>query len=169
MVDFGRPAGDMYKSVYDTDDNGIVDQAETVLAHAPDHQYGGDDEVDATALAGRINYVDRGDPSAADYLVADLTTDGAFHDLDLSSIVPAGAKAVRFSIVLIDDLVAAVVLLRQKGNTNIYNIDRTGIQVANQAIVASPIVSCSTARIVEYLTTNTTFTYIGITIRGWFI
>jgi len=39
-------------------------------------------------------FEDRGDPAVYDYDKNDLTKDGAWHDLDLSGIVPENAKAV---------------------------------------------------------------------------
>lgn len=54
MTDFGRRTGEMLKSVYDTDDNGVVDEAESTAAHAADHQNGGDDEISVAALSGEL-------------------------------------------------------------------------------------------------------------------
>lgn len=54
MTDFGRRRGEMLKSVYDTDDNGVVDEAESTAAHAADHQNGGDDEISVAALSGEL-------------------------------------------------------------------------------------------------------------------
>lgn len=54
MTDFGRRKGDMQKSVYDTDDSGVVDDAEGVDAHAADHQNAGDDEISVEGLSGEL-------------------------------------------------------------------------------------------------------------------
>lgn len=51
MTDFGRRlgTGDMLKSVYDANDDGVVDAAP---AHKASHQAGGSDEVAVTGLVG---------------------------------------------------------------------------------------------------------------------
>ena len=41
-----------------------------------------------------VNFVDRGNTAAVDFDAGDLTDDGTFNELDLSSIVPAGATWV---------------------------------------------------------------------------
>jgi len=63
----GVGVGDMLKSTYDTDDDGVVDNSEKLegktltqvrdhapKAHAASHKDGGDDELDASELAGAL-------------------------------------------------------------------------------------------------------------------
>ena len=139
------------------------------LPHKSTHQEGGRDELDLSGLEGKSLYVDRGDPAAVDFTVGDLTTDGAFHELDLSGIVPAGTKAVHIRVVVSDDLISQAFLLRKKGNTNAINTVSAITQVANIAISKDGIVSCSTDRKLEYSATNTTWTWITILVKGYFI
>ncbi|RLC81854.1 MAG: hypothetical protein DRJ03_19710 [Chloroflexi bacterium] len=141
----------------------------TPTAHKTSHQDSGSDEIDCTGLAGRINYVDRGDPAAWDWTVSDFTTDGNWHDLDCSAIVPAGAKAIIFRIHITDDLVGTYFQLRKNGNTNSYSSVMEIVNEANRYNNGTHIVPCDEDRIVEYRTTNTTIDAINVLVMGWFI
>lgn len=123
----------------------------------------------ASATGSPLRYVDRGDPAAWDFAVANFTTDGTWRDLDLSSIVPAGAVLVHYRMNLQDDLVASEVAYRKNGNSNGFNATGTRIQVANQVMVVDGFVACDSGRIIEYWATNTTFSVINFSVRGWWI
>ena len=117
-----------------------------------------------------VNYVDRGDPAAADFAVGALTTDGAWHDLDLSSIVPASAKAVIIRAQIEDNAAGSIFAIRKNGNSNIVNNARQVTQVADVSIHITPtIVPVDTNRVIEYFASNTTWTTINIAVCGWFI
>ena len=116
-----------------------------------------------------VNLVDRGDPAAVDYAVGDLTTDGDWHDLDLSSIVPDGAVAVKVSVGIEDDAAGSSFSLRKNGNSNTINRFRIITQDAGDIMVGSDIVFCDENRVIEYLATSTTWTTINIAITGWII
>lgn len=118
---------------------------------------------------GGDTYTDRGDPAAWDFDVDDLTTDGTWRDLDLSSIVPAGATAVHLFVKIRDDNIDRVFLLKEKGNANDYNVTAMRTQVANLYIPYDCIVSCDGNRKLEYWASNITWTQILIIVRGWFI
>jgi len=114
------------------------------------------------------HYVDRGDPSAWDFEVGDLTTDGTWRDLDCSSIVPSNATAIKFKLVVIDDSVNISVQLRKNGNTYGYNVGSITTQVANQYNEGELTIPCDTAQVVEYMAYNITWTGIYILVTGWF-
>lgn len=168
MTDFGRRAGtgDMLKSVYDTNDDGVVDQAP---AHKATHQDAGSDEIILTDLTGKSLYVDRGEVSAPDFSVSDFTTDDGYHDLDLSSIVPANAKQVHVSVWLYDNLTSMYLILLKQGRTDLNNALAHFIAVANIATVMDGFVPCDENRIITYRASNTSFTTIDFTVRGWII
>ena len=144
-------------------------EATKPLSHNTSHQKGGDDELNLTGLSGKSLYVDRGDPAAMDFIVSDLTTDGSWHELDLSSIVPAGAHAVNMRLAIADNLTNEVLNIREKSNTNNINLLTVKTQVANLVNYTSGIVTCDNDRKIEYNASNTTWTYIGIVVGGWFI
>jgi len=121
-------------------------------------------------IANVVNFrgfEDRGDPNAWDFTLGDLTTDGAWHDLDLSGIVPDGAKAVLLRIDLEDDAINSQLLLRKKGNANAVNMIESLTQVANQDYVVDAVCPCSDERYLEYKASNLVWTEIDIVVKGW--
>ena len=118
---------------------------------------------------GTVNLVDRGDPAANDFAVGDLTTDGDWHDLDLSSIVPEGTVAVKIMVAIEDDTAGSAFSLRKNGNSNTTNRFRIIVQDAGDIMVGSDIVFCDENRVIEYLATSTTWTTINIAVTGWII
>ena len=113
-------------------------------------------------------FVDRGDPAAADFLIAALTGDGTWYDLDLSSIVPAGAVAVVYQIQLQDDAVGTSIKLRKNGNSNQVNISRIRTMVVDVTNYADLITACDSNRVIEYAL-NAGATVCNIIIKGWFV
>jgi len=112
-------------------------------------------------------YVDRGDPANYDFTVGDFTCDGNWHDLDLSSIVPSGATCVDLKIVVMDDAAGSYFAIRENGNTNSRNSLSTTTFVADIRNYVSGSIKCDENRIIEYMTTNTTFSNIDFLVRGW--
>lgn len=128
----------------------------------------GDREFQGTVTGA--GFVDRGDTGSYDFDKNDLTTDDSYHDLDLSSIVPAGAKAVLLSVQMEDDAVGSYFGFRENGNTNEINADffRTqgsGVWIDNCSVV----VALDSNRIVEYRAANLTFSNINISVRAWWL
>lgn len=112
-------------------------------------------------------FVDRGDPVGFDFAVGDFITDGTWRDLDLSGIVPAGAKAVSLKVYVEDNLVGQSFLLRENGNTNPYNAPIILTQIANVPCGADLIVVCDSNRVVEYFASNTTWTALFLVVKCW--
>lgn len=140
------------------------------LAHKTQHQSGGSDEINATGLTGRINYVSRGDAPAPDFTITDFSTAGTYTVLDLSSIVPAGAKAVLFRLGIVDPATTpSYISLRKNGNTNDSNKFATNTQIANQYVFADGIVEVDTNRKIEYYKNYATVTVLDMNIKGWII
>lgn len=168
MTDFGRRTGigDMLRTIYDPDHDGVVD---AIPSHKTSHQDAGSDEIDCAGLAGRINFVDRGDPDGYDFAVAYFTTDGFFHDIDFTGIVPAGATAVYIGFQIRDGTVPASIYFRKKGQVNYHNRLMLRNQVAGKFIEASGFVSLDENLKAEYMTTPHSFTQIAVVVRGWSI
>jgi len=116
-------------------------------------------------------FIDRGDPSAFDFTLSGtpLTTDGTWRDLDLSSIVPAGAKLVLFIVYILDDAANSAFGIRKNGNSNAFNSGFCRTQVANIPNYIDMLVPCDTNRVVEYFATSLTWSDIGITVKGWWV
>lgn len=119
--------------------------------------------------SGIDHFVDRGDPAAWDKQVGDFTTDGAYHDLDLSAIVPAGATAVLISGYIQDDAINSYLAFRKNGNAQakIQAVVRT--QVIDNPMDFCFIVACDVNRVIEYVGAAVTFTAINFVVSGWWI
>lgn len=122
------------------------------------------------AIKGEIEmYVDRGDPAAYDYAKEDLTIDGAWHDLNLSAIVPAGAKAILLKTRLQSANPGDAIRYRLKGNTNEINVCGCEALRANVIRTRLGITSIDANRVIEYNADNITWTLLNIVVRGWWI
>ena len=150
---------------------GITDKPTTFApeAHKTSHQDAGADEIDCAGLAGRVNYVDRGDPTAPDWDHTTLTQNYNYTDLNCSAIVPAGAKAIHFSLIIRHTLAFKDAGLRKNGNTQTVNAGLVYTQVSNINISLDVIVPCDANRIIEYYFATPAWPLIILTIRGWFI
>lgn len=124
-------------------------------------------KTSASSTYMTTSYYDRGDVVNADYTEATLTTNGAWHDLDLSAICPQGTKAILIEMTIKDDANGNYIQLRPNGFTNSSNTSILRVQVANVFIDGDFIISCDTNRIIEYWATNTTFTNIYLTVKGY--
>lgn len=115
------------------------------------------------------SYIDRGDPAVPDFLCAAFTFDASWRDLDCSGVVPAGAKAILFTIRLSCNGVGVDVKFRKNGNVNENVIARISPQLANVYICEDFVCACDVNRIIEYFgyafyTYDTT-----LTIKGWWL
>lgn len=113
-------------------------------------------------------YVDRGDPSAYDFTVTSLTMNNNWQNLDLSSIVPIGAKTVCLMVSMIDERGDSYVIFRKKGNVNIINYSMIVTQVAEITVAQDMIVPCDIDRFIEYFG-NAGIDHVYITVKGWWI
>ena len=141
----------------------------TPTGHKTSHQSGGADALACTGLAGRVNYVDRGDPSGYDKAVGDFTTDGNWQDLDLALIVPAGAIAIHFKCTIQDGLTGQTLAFRENGNAQAISSQLVTTQVAAVNVSMNGLVSCDAGRVIEYRGSATTFTTINFVVTGWLI
>lgn len=114
-------------------------------------------------------YVDRGDPAFPDFSLVQLITDGAWHDLDLSGIVPVGTKFVDISTIMQQALPDATLIYRAKGNTNQQNSLRQQTQASGILISIRGFVLVDTNRVIEYWASNVTWSVMNTTICGWIL
>jgi len=120
------------------------------------------------AMKGLVEmYIDRGDPAVYDKDKTDLTIDGAWHDLDLSSIVPAGAKAVLLKTRLQSANPGDAMRYRNNGNTNEINACGCEALRANVIRTRLGITSLDANRVIEYNADNIAWTLLDIVVRGW--
>jgi len=111
-------------------------------------------------------FYDRGDPSAYDFQIGDLTVDAKWHDLDLSSIVPNGAKSILLYISIDDNVTESYLQIRKNGNTNVYNRSMIMNQVANYSVTQDCIIACDSNRIIEYFA-SAGLNHVYIVVKGW--
>jgi hypothetical protein len=111
------------------------------------------------------SFTSRGTASSKDYTLATLTADSAYHDLDLSAILPAGTTAVHIWIGLTDNAVGTTFAARKNGETGFSRV-YLGTQVANVTLYGDFWVGCDTNRVIEYLVT-TGADDLDVVILGW--
>lgn len=112
-------------------------------------------------------FVDRGDPAAADKTAATLTIDSAWHDWDLSSVVPDGAKWVLIRYSVLNTGAGWEIDLRKKGSVNLFNVARA-VGVVNTAYMGDLHVPCDSNRVISYFVLNAgVYTSLDLTIGGW--
>ncbi len=120
------------------------------------------------AMKGLVQmFVDRGDPAAYDKAKEDLTIDGAWHDWDVSSIVPAGTKAVLLIGHLEGNAVDWKINFRKKGQSNEINHSDMETIRANITRHRSSIVAVDANRVLEYNADNQVWTTLSLAVRGW--
>lgn len=154
-----------------TEKTTVVQTDEVYLVQSP---YGsGDDRRASVANLGNAvgRYQDRGDPATEDWDESVLVKDNAWHDLDCSPIVPAGAKMITFRVLLLGVGEDQGCYFRKKGKAHSYDF---GIitQASNQTMVAIARVPCSTERFIQYFFHDSVppallWTTIQITVLGW--
>lgn len=115
----------------------------------------------------KTSFVDRGDPAAYDFSHATFTIDNAWHDWDLSSVIPAGAKGVVFFFWFANTNVSIDIQLRRKGNVNTKNISNLRTLVASIFRGAEPIVPLDSNRKIQYKIDNIGVWSIAGCIKGW--
>lgn len=114
-------------------------------------------------------YHDRGDPSSVDFTSATITMDAAWHDMDLSSIIPDGVKTILMRVLMYTSSGNQMALyFRKNGNTNSNNKASIITPGASKYVTQDLIVSVDSSRIVEYYCTNDGVErIIEITVCGW--
>ncbi|HQJ93188.1 MAG TPA: hypothetical protein PLI71_09985 [Clostridia bacterium] len=115
-------------------------------------------------------FCDRGDPSQPDYYDGGTTlyTNGGWYDLDLSAIIPPGAKSVLLSGYINDGTIGRTFRLRANtGSSNVRNVLEVRNQVAGAYAIAMGEVKLDSGRVIEYCFTSSTYNNYGLTICGW--
>lgn len=122
-----------------------------------------------SGIGDGARFVDRGDVAAYDWGVGDFTTDGNWHDLDLSGIVPAegAGHLVLLRVALEDNAPNSFFQLKKGGAGASVNSTTTRTQVNGVVHEMDLIVACDSSRVVQYAGSNTAFTKINLVVRGW--
>ena len=116
-----------------------------------------------------MNFIDRGDANAIDFTAGDFTIDASWYDLDLSSIVPNGAKAVLLRCYTTLASGVFFMTFRTKGNVNEINVAGIGETDIGGLQSNDLIVFCNVNRIIQYMGFKTGVAWFNVTIGGWWI
>jgi len=114
-------------------------------------------------------FFDRGDPVNQDWNQDDLTFDGAWHDLDLSSIVPVDTKGVVLRVAYQATPLGFYINFRTKGNTNWPNVVECRNVVQGLIRHRDKIVALDSNREIQYKALNATPDLLLITVAGWWL
>lgn len=111
----------------------------------------------------------RGDPAAYDFAIGDFTRDNAFHDLDLSAIVPENAKGVHFFVIVQAAGAGEELILIRGGQVNTNNMAFTKTEVGGTLNTADVICACDENRIIQYKCPNGLNQRIDLLVKGWLL
>lgn len=120
-------------------------------------------------IHGQLGFFNRGDAVAKDFSIGNFTADNAWHDLDLSGIIPENAKAVLCRIRLRSTAISSIARFRTKGFVGNDNQAQPGIMVADLMHWYDIIVLPDADRIVEYRMSAGFWVNIDLTIGGWWL
>lgn len=119
------------------------------------------------AVSDYFGYHFRGDPTAFDFTIGDLTIDNAWHDLDLSSIIPEGVRAINMITNIRGTAAQVRVAFKRGGQVNDYNMCSIWTQKINVKIGGSFPIAVDENRIMQYKIANATINICGLCIAGW--
>ena len=102
-----------------------------------------------------------------------IVVDGNFNDVDLSSIVPVGAKVVIFFMSAEDDAINSSVIFRAKGTTGGSNLGGIATQTVGSITSGDATISLDSSRKVQLRVSPGTFAtasdLLSIGVKGWWI
>lgn len=114
-------------------------------------------------------YFDAGDYFSNDFILTDLTVDGAYHELDISGIVGEGTKACCIRVIAAADQVQQIIRFRKGGLVRPEQKCEIRTQVADIQINVHFVLGVSEDRKIEYQVLGGTWAVTNIKIRGWWI
>lgn len=110
---------------------------------------------------------DRGPHDSFDYSLGDLTVDNAFHELDLSSIVPDGAKGIVLHLKASSTDITKLARMRRAGDPETLTRCVIRPQVANIEITVHVIIPVDSTRKIDYMLRADGWVTFIITVKGW--
>lgn len=122
----------------------------------------------ATQNAG-LKFVDRGDVAAWDAPAGGWITDGEYHELDFSSIIPKNTKLIILRGEAIT--ISANALIQFKTAGNIQNFNSTGFWTQAEALfnLFDLFVSPNNEGKIEYKIDDVVWIQLDFVIGGWFV
>lgn len=121
----------------------------------------------STDIGRLIGYVNRGDPAAYDWSLITLDADEAWHDLDLSGIIPEGTAAVSITVLGRCGAVDEFIYLSTTGFTNMKNRAELRTQVAGVFTSIDMVIAPDADRKIKYAISVAAWDKVYIMVKGW--
>lgn len=114
-------------------------------------------------------YVGRpGVASGHDWGLGDLVMDGAWHVLDTSALVPAGAIAIAWRLVVLATALGKFMMVAENGSSDGAKRGMCRANTTGWYYESCPIVQCTSARTVQYYLSAAGISNYGMTVMGWY-
>ena len=126
-------------------------------------------DIIAERVGERIGWRRRGQVEDPDFFLGNLIRDNAWHDMDLSFIVPSGADAVAMSVRLSSSGAGKAIRFRHPGVSTEHPRAMETTQLANINYWSDMMVSCDVDRHIQYRISTDPWNNIEITIKGWWL
>lgn len=115
------------------------------------------------------SYQDRGDPPGWDFFQASFTIDSAWHELDLSSIIPAGPSAALIRFIANPPVINMTIELRERGDVNVAALSVLRTTVGQVWHDTQLIVGLDSTRIIQYRITAGVWSGLFAVVNGWWL
>lgn len=112
-------------------------------------------------------YVDRGHHPAHDFTFGDFTVDNAWHNLDLSGLVPENAKGVNLHCVGSSTNAGEIIYVKPPSHTATFASCSLRSQVAGVHNCFRRFFALDSNRILEYRITGDGWTNIQMSVKAW--
>lgn len=112
-------------------------------------------------------FVNRGDPANYDFTLTDFTTDGNWHDLNLSAITPTTARLILLDLDFNVDHKGEAIEFRKKTNSNDKNHAGVDSFENNQDRHKQLCIIPNNSQVCEYKTVSENWNSLNMTICGW--
>lgn len=120
-------------------------------------------------LIDNPRFVDRGDNAVADFAGPFFVPDNDWHDLDLSSIIPATAVGVLFRVEVRGGVAGQAIKFRKKGNASELNVSLIYTSAAGLNASWPCIEPVGTDGMLEYEMQAAAWPFIDLSVKGWWL
>jgi len=107
--------------------------------------------------------------TSEDFTLPDFDNNNAWHDLDLSGIVPDKAYAVVANLRIGATASSESTRWRTKGSTTEFGAVKAGTYPVGSIRWHQLIIACDSDRIIQYRNTPGSWTYLDFNVYGWFL
>lgn len=126
-------------------------------------------EIIAARVGETIGWRRREQFANPDFQLGDMIRDNAWHDLDLSAIVPDGAGCIAFEVRLRAAIGGKALRLRRKGNTTEHPRSMESSYAGNINNWSDMSVSCNAGRVIQYRMSGDPWSNFELSVKGWWL